>query len=340
MMMQTLLLSDRDVVALLPMSECIDVMAAALRSVAEGDSVLPLRTVIRLPDTMNAFASMPAVLGRGSEASLGAKIITVFPGNDATPFDSHIGVVLLFDAEHGALQAIADASSITAIRTAAMSGLATRLLAIENASELTILGAGILAMTHLDAVCAVRPITRVRVWSRSGTRAVEFAARARQKHGIEIVVTDSVSDAVRDTHVVCTVTSSRVPVLEGAWLSPGTHVNAVGASISTARELDSAAVKMSRLFVDRRESAMAEAGDFLVPKSEGLLTDDHILGDLGDLLLSRIEGRTSVDQITLFKSLGLAVEDVASVRHIYEKAKATGAGIPMSFGGLREGAGH
>jgi len=338
--MQTLLLSDRDVVALLPMSECIEVMASALRSVAEGDSILPLRTVIRLPDTMNAFASMPAVLGRGSDASLGAKLITVFPGNDATPFDSHIGVVLLFDAEHGALQAIADASSITAIRTAAVSGLATRLLANEDASELAIIGAGVLAMTHLDAVRTVRPIKRVRVWSRSGTRAVEFAERARDKHDVEIVVSDSVRDAVGGAHVVCTVTSSRVPVLEGAWLSPGTHVNAVGASIASARELDSAAVRMSRLFVDKRESTMAEAGDFLLPKSEGVLGDDHILGELGGLLLKRVEGRTNVAQITLFKSLGLAVEDVASLRHIYEKAQASGAGTTMAFGGLRDPTGH
>lgn len=335
-MMQTLLLSDRDVVKLLPMDECIEVMAGALRSVAVGESILPLRTVIRLPDTMNAFAAMPAVVGKSESASIGAKIITVFPGNDATPFDSHIGVVLLFDAKHGALQAIADASTITSIRTAAVSGLATRLLAREDASELGILGAGVLAMTHLDAVRAVRPIRRIRVWSRSGTRAHEFAERARRKHDIEIVVSETAQDAVRDAHVVCTVTSSRTPVLEGAWLSPGAHVNAVGASIPTARELDSQAVKISRLFVDRRESAQNEAGDFLVPRSEGAITDAHILGDLGDLLLGKIDGRTAPDQITLFKSLGLAVEDVAAVQHIYDKARSVGAGTTMAFGGLRE----
>ena len=184
--MTTLLLTDRDVAALLPMRECIDVMARALTSVAAGESVSPLRTVIRLDGTPNAFASMPAVLGSGQAASLGAKIITVFPGNDATPFDSHIGVVLLFDAEHGSLQAIADASSITAIRTAAVSGLATRLLSNPDASELALLGAGVLALPHLDAVCAVRPIRRVRVWSRSGTRAQEFARHARPRTGVEM----------------------------------------------------------------------------------------------------------------------------------------------------------
>jgi alanine dehydrogenase len=336
-MMQTLLLSDRDVVKFLPMAECIDVMAGALRSVGEGTSILPLRTVIRLPDTMNAFAAMPAVMGTGADASIGAKLITVFPGNDATPYDSHMGVVLLFDAHHGALQAIADASSITSIRTAAVSGLATRLLANADASELALLGAGVLAMTHLEAVRAVRPIKRVRVWSRSGTRAHEFAARARAKHDVEVVVFDSVRETVGGAHVVCTVTSARTPVLEGRWVSPGTHINAVGASISTARELDSAAVKMSRLFVDRRESAESEAGDFLIPKSEGVITGAHILGDLSDLLLKRVEGRTAPGDITLFKSLGLAVEDVAALRHIYEQARAAGAGTPMNFGGLREG---
>lgn len=318
------------------MAECIDVMAEALRSVAAGESILPLRTVIRLPDTSNAFASMPAVIGRGPSAAMGAKLITIFPGNNATPFDSHIGVVLLFDAQHGALLAVADASSITAIRTAAVSGLATRLLANEDASELALLGAGVLAMTHLEAIRAVRPISRVRVWSRSGTRTEEFAMRARKRHDVEVVVSSTAQQAVVGAHVVCTVTASREPVLQGAWLAPGTHINAVGASIATARELDTEAVRRARLYVDKRESALSEAGDFRIPVAEGVITDAHIVGELGDLLSGQAEGRTDAEQITLFKSLGLAVEDVAALRHIYEKARATGAGTSMAFGGLRE----
>jgi len=337
----TLLLSDKDVHALLPMNECIDVMATALTAVTTGNAVLPLRTIIRLPDSVNAFGTMPAVLGAGSRASIGAKIITVFPGNDATPFDSHIGVVLLFDAEHGSLLAIADASSITAIRTSAVSGLATRLLANPEARELAILGAGVLALPHLDAVCAVRPIERVRIWTRSGAgaggRAQQLAERARTRHaGIEVVVCESVRDAVDGADVVCTITSSRTPVLEGAWLSAGTHVNAVGASLPFARELDSDAVMRARLYVDRRESALAEAGDYLVPRSEGLITDAHIVGELGELALGTIPGRASVTEITLFKSLGLAVEDVAALRHIYTRARETGAGISVELGGLRD----
>lgn len=332
---ETLLISGADVRALLPMGECIEVMAGALRSVTDGSSVLPLRTVMRLDGTPNAFAAMPAVVGRGAGASLGAKIITVFPGNDATPYDAHIGAVLLFDAEHGKLLAIADASSITAIRTSAVSGLATRLLAREDAHELALLGAGVLAIPHIEAVRCVRDIRRVRVWSRSGDRATELAARARKRFDVEIVVASSARAAVDGADVVCTITSARTPVLEGAWLASGAHVNAVGASLPTARELDTAAVVRSRLFVDRRESALSEAGDFLIPRGEGAVTDAHILGELGDLLAGTVKGRVKREDITLFKSLGLAVEDVASLRHIHTKALATGAGARVALGGLR-----
>ncbi len=334
---ETLLLSARDVKALLPMRECIGVMEGALRGVTDGSSVLPLRTVMRLDGTPNAFAAMPAVVGRGAGASLGAKIITVFPGNDATPYDAHIGAVLLFDAEHGMLLAIADASSITAIRTSAVSGLATRLLAREDAHELALLGAGVLAIPHIEAVRCVRDIRRVRVWSRSGDRARELAERARKQFDVEIIVAPSARAAVEGADVVCTITSARTPVLEGAWLAPGAHVNAVGASLPTARELDTAAMVRSRLFVDRRESVLSEAGDFLIPRGEGAVTDAHILGELGDLLAGTVKGRVSRDDVTLFKSLGLAVEDVASLRHIHTKALATGAGTRVALGGLRDG---
>lgn len=337
--MTTLLLTDHDVHDLLPMPACIDVMADALRSVTEGNAVLPLRTVLRLGDSINAFGSMPAILGTGRDASLGAKIITVFPGNDATPFDSHIGVVLLFDATHGTLLAIADASSITAIRTSAVSGLATRLLANDDASSVAILGAGVLALPHLEAMCAVRPITRATVWSRSGagegSRARTFAARAREHCGIDVTACDSVEDAVRDADIVCTITSSRTPVLEGRWLRKGTHVNAVGASMKSARELDSAAVVGARLFGDRRESVLAESGDVLVPISEGLITEAHLQGELGELVTNRIQGRISREDITLFKSLGLAVEDVAAVRYIHTRALEAGRGTPVDLGGRR-----
>jgi ornithine cyclodeaminase len=331
----TLLLTDRDVHAFLPMTECIEAMEGAFRALTAGRSLVPLRTVIRLPDSPNAFAAMPAVVGSGAGAQIAAKIITVFPGNDSTPFDSHMGVVLLFGAGHGELLAIADASSITAIRTAAVSGLATRLLARPDSHRLALLGAGGLAMPHLEAVSSVRPIREVRVWSRSPGRAQEFATRAQKERGLRITVAGSAREAVASADVICTITASRTPILEGAWIFPGTHINAVGASLPVARELDTEAVRRSRLFVDLRESALNEAGDFMIPRNEGAISDQHILGELGELLAGLIIGRRDPNEVTLFKSLGLAVEDVAAVRHVYEKAQAAGAGTRVTIGGLR-----
>lgn len=335
-----MLVSHRDVVALLPMAECIDAMTDALRTLALGGALLPLRSVVRLPDGRNAFALMPAALDRPS--ALGAKVITVFPGNDATPYDSHQGAVLLFDLKFGRLIAIIDASSVTAIRTAAVTAVATRVLSRPESRTLALLGAGVQAATHLEAIRLVRPIEEVRVWSRSGDRARRFvagpAARDAEQAGVRVVACEAAREAVHEADVVCTVTSSREPVLLGEWLAPGAHVNAVGASLATARELDSAAVARARLYVDRRESALNEAGDFLVPKREGLIGDDHIVAELGELLVDapRAEGRRSATEITVFKSLGLAIEDLAAARRIYDRAVSTGAGTWVELGGLRD----
>lgn len=327
----TLIVSHADVVRLLPMADCIDLMGETLGTLARGDALLPLRTIIRLPDGKNLFAAMPAVLGE----SIGAKVITVFPGNEGTPYESHIGVVLYFEPQHGRLQAIIDASSVTAIRTAAVSGLATRLLARDDATELAILGSGVQAMTHLEAVRCVRPIARTRVWSRHADNASRFAREAEARFGGPVDVVATAELAVRDAHVICTTTSAREPIVRSEWIAPGTHINAVGASQRGARELDSATVVRSRLYVDRRESAMAESGDFLIPRDEGEITNEHILGELGELVLGRVAGRRSPGDVTLFKSLGLAVEDIASARFIYERARGAGDGTWVALGGLR-----
>jgi ornithine cyclodeaminase/alanine dehydrogenase-like protein (mu-crystallin family) len=331
----TLFVGHHDVLALLPMSECIDAMTDALRTLTLGGALLPLRQIVRLPGGRNAFAVMPAALDE--PASLGAKVITVFPANDATPYDSHQGAVLLFDTEYGRLIAILDASTITALRTAAVTAVATRSLSRPDSRTLALLGAGVQAETHLESIGLVRPIDEVRVWSRSGERAKKFAEKFGAK-GKRIVVCGSAREAAEGADVVCTLTSSREPVLFGEWLAPGTHVNAVGASLATSRELDSAAVVKSRLYVDRRESTLNEGGDFLVPKREGLIGDDHIVGEIGELLVDppRTQGRRSADEITLFKSLGLAIEDVAAARRVYDRALAGGAGRWLELGGLRD----
>ncbi len=338
--MRTLLVSHREVAGLLPMRECIDAMADAFRALAIGDARLPLRQVIALPGSPNLLALMPGQLGVNSRerhrSAVGAKVITVFPGNDATPLDSHLGVVLLFEAEMGRLLAIIDASSVTAIRTAAVSGVATKLLSNPDAGDLAILGAGVQALTHLEAMRSVRTLRRIRVWSRSVERRERFAGKARQKFNLAVELADSAESCVRGADLICTVTSSRDPVLRGAWISEGAHVNAVGAALPAARELDTEAVARSRLYVDRRDSALAEAGELLIPMSEGVLNADHIRGELGGVLMGADPGRESPRDLTVFKSLGLAIEDLAAARHIYEKGVALGTGVWVSLGGMRE----
>ncbi len=333
--MEVLVINQAEVARLLPMRECIEVMAEALTALARGEAVLPLRLVMMLPDRRGALAAMPSYL-RGLDA-MAVKVISVIPGNLGTPYDSHQGAVLLFEAQHGCLLAILDAGEITAIRTAAVSAVATRLLARADAHDLAILGSGVQARTHLEAMRAVRPIDRVRVWSRSADHAQRFAARESKRHGLAVEAAPTAQDAVRGADLICTTTAAREPVLRGEWLAPGAHINAVGASTPDARELDTAAIVRARLFVDRRESALNEAGDFLAPKREGAIGDDHIRGEIGDLLLGAVAGRTAPGDVTLFKSLGIAVEDLAAAHHIYQQALTAGAGSRVELGGQREG---
>lgn len=326
-----LILSQSDVAALLPMPACIDLMADVLATLDRGAALLPLRTVMRLRGG-RAAAVMPAYVE--TPESLGVKVITVFPDNHGTVFDSHQGAVLLFEMEHGSLAAIMDASAITAIRTAAVSGVATRLLARADAGDLAILGSGVQARTHLEAMRAVRTLRRVRVWSRAASNREAFAAAAARL-GIDVEPMPTARAAVEGADLVCTTTSSREPVLAGEWLAPGAHVNAVGASVPTARELDTAAVARARLVVDRRESALHEAGDFLLPLAEGAVDETHIVAELGEVVTGRARPRSADGDITVFKSLGIAVEDVAAARHVYTRALATGAGTRVELGGRR-----
>jgi ornithine cyclodeaminase len=315
------------------MGACIDVMTSALSTLARGDAVLPIRTIVVYPDGSGAFAVMPAYLG--TPRTVGAKVITIMPGNHGTAFDSHQGAVLLFDADNGSVTAILDGTPVTAIRTAAVSGVATRELARENASSLAIIGSGVQAYTHLQAMCAVRPIKTLRVYSRNQENCQQLVDVARDKFKLDASVAANGADAVRNAEIICTTTSSSEPVVFGEWLSPGAHINAVGSSQPTARELDSAAVARSRLYVDRRESALKEAGDILTPLEAGDITADHIVGEIGDVLIGRAPRRGNNDEITLFKSLGLAIEDLAAASYVYAEAMRRGMGTQVALGGAR-----
>jgi ornithine cyclodeaminase len=334
--MPVLLVSQREVARLLGMRSCMDAMAEVLRALACGAAILPLRQVLLLPGGEGAFAVMPAALD--PPRALGLKTITVFPGNHGTSFDSHQGAVLLFEREHGSLRAIMDASAITAIRTAAVSGVATRLLARPDAGDLALLGTGVQALTHLEAMLEARRLRRVRAWSRQPENVARFAERARRRFGVTVEAATTAQAAVEGADLVCTTTAAREPVLRGEWLAAGAHVNAVGSSRPDARELDATAIARARLYVDRRESALNEAGDFLLARAEGAVTDGHIVAELGEVVLGARPGRATEGEITVFKSLGLAVEDLAAAELIYERAVATGAGAWIELGGARDDA--
>jgi alanine dehydrogenase len=334
--MPFLLLNGEDIASLLPMDECIEVMADALRALARGEGVQPLRSVYWMPDRHGALAVMPGMLGLpgdGGTQSLiaGVKVLTVIPDNRLHGEESHQGMVLLFEAERGKPVALLDATALTAIRTAAASAAATRVLAHEDAGDLAILGAGTQGRSHLDAMAAVRTLRRVRVWSRRSESARAFATQEAARTGLAIEPMATAREAVTGADLICTVTAAAEPVLLGEWIAPGAHVNAAGACTPKTRELDGAAVARARLFTDCRESLLAEAGDFLLARAEGAVTDDHLLGELGEVLAGTLPGRQSPDEITLFKSLGIAAEDLASGWHVYRKALAAGRGTSLQL---------
>jgi ornithine cyclodeaminase len=329
--MSVLFLNREDVQSLLPYGECIEVMAGALAALARGEAFQPLRASHWLPDRRGVLVAMPGGLLGGSDDVVGLKVLTVFPGNAAHGEESHQGAVLLFDAERGRPLAFLDAASITAIRTAAVSALATRFLAREDAGDLALLGTGVQARTHLAALREVRPLRRVRVWSRDPGNARRFAAAESARHGLAVAPAASAREAVEGADLICTVSAAVEPILLGEWIAPGAHVNAVGACTPDARELDTAAVVRARLFVDRRESALHEPGEILTPLREGAITEDHIAGEIGELLLGKVAGRRTADEVTLFESLGITVEDLAAARHIFRKALAQGRGVSLEI---------
>jgi ornithine cyclodeaminase/alanine dehydrogenase-like protein (mu-crystallin family) len=330
--MKVLVLTAREVETLLPMKECVEVMSRALGALARGEAYQPLRMIVRPPGAAGLMALMPAYEAAGpSGPAFGLKAIGVFHGNVVKGKDAHQGGVLLFDGESGELRAIMNGSAVTAIRTAAVSGVATRALAREDASRLAIVGSGVQARTHLEAMAVVRLLARVGVASRRLENAQRFAAEAAPRFRFPVEAVASVEEAVHDADIVVTATSAAEPVVRREWLAAGTHVNAVGASLPANREIDSAAMAAARLFVDRRESALNEAGDYLIPAREGLFGPGHIQAEIGEIVAGLRPGRTSSEEITIFKSLGLAVEDLAAAEHVYRRAQNEGAGTWVEF---------
>lgn len=328
--MSVLILNQREIESLLPMAECIPLMAEALGSLARGEMAQPLRMVISPPAAKGMLGLMPAHKS-GEPAAYGVKVICVFPDNPAKGLDAHQGSVMLLSGETGEVQALMNASAITAIRTAAVSGVATELLARRDAADLAIIGAGVQARTHLEAMACVRPIKRARIASRNFDNARRFAEAMTPQYGFPIEAAATVEAALSGADLIVAATSSREPVIKREWIAPGAHLNVVGASIPTAREVDSATMATASLFVDRRESTMNESGDYLFALQEGAIDADHIRAELGEVLIASQAGRTSAEEITLFKSLGLAIEDLASAEYLYRKAKEQRVGTWVDY---------
>jgi ornithine cyclodeaminase/alanine dehydrogenase-like protein (mu-crystallin family) len=285
-----------------------------------------------LPEKVGALGMMPGYLG--SIETIGIKTVTVFPGNADTEFDSHQGSVMLFDATNGRLKAVIDATEITATRTAAASAVATDELARSDATVLAILGAGVQGAAHTRAIPFVRDISEIRVWSRNPDRAARLVER-EAANAFEIHAATTVEEAVAGADIICTTTASPDPIVTSAMLEPGMHVNAVGSSVPFARELDSDAMAKCRIFVDRRESTLNESGDFLMARADGAVNEDDLVAEVGEVIVGAHAGRETESEITVFVSLGLAVEDIATADLVYRRAAESGTGIAMEFGGTR-----
>jgi ornithine cyclodeaminase/alanine dehydrogenase-like protein (mu-crystallin family) len=329
-----LVLGAGDVRRLLPYPECAGAMRDALAALARGEVHQPLRTIIRPPGAAGLMALMPACRaagGEGTEAAFGLKAICIFPGNPAAGLDTHQGGVLLSSAETGEPLALLNASAVTEIRTAAVSAVATELLARPDAAELAIIGTGVQARSHLLAIAEARPLRQVRVAGRDPAKARRFAEDMRGRSTVPVTACASAAEAAGGAGIVVTATSSPEPVLRREWLAPGTHINAVGACLPHARELDTETMAAAALFTDSRESAASEAGDYLLAHAEGAIGPGHIRAEIGELLTGAALGRSADTEITVFESLGLAAEDLAAAGLAYRRATERNAGTWVDF---------
>jgi ornithine cyclodeaminase len=343
-----LVLTHDDVLAALPPEQCAEAMAEVLAAHARGETYMPLRTIMRPPDAAGLMGLMPAWRGSanaepgptdagprptgGRPALFSLKAICLMPDNPARGLDAHQGVVVLFDGDSGIPEAVLDASAITAVRTAAVSAVATSILAREDARVLAILGAGVEARSHLNALLRVRPFDEVRVYAPTHEHShavIESIDRTTGSGTLTAEAAATAHLAVRGADVIVTATSSRTPVLELDWVAPGAHINAVGASTPSMRELGPETLAAAALFADSRESLRNEAGEYQEALASGLIGEEHVRGELGEVLAGLAPGRQDERELTLFRSLGLAVEDLAAAEHALRAAARLGLGTEV-----------
>lgn len=319
-----LLVTAAEIESLFPMDRAIAAARSAMRQVSSGDTLLPLRQFLAIPDAPGKMAVMPGYIAHPPR--FGLKTVSKF----TNAAHSHVGTVQLYDATNGQLLAIIEGGTLTAIRTAAASALATDLLARPDSHHLAILGTGQQARRHIEAMAAVRPISQIRIWGRNARNAEALAATLRNAD-MPAIVAATVAEAVADADIVCTTTPAATPILHGQHVRPGTHVNLVGSAIPTTAEADTALVAMSQFYGDYRAATLAQAGEFRNAIAAGLITADHLIGEIGELILGRIPGRQDDTAITLYKSLGVTAQDLTAADAILEAARAHGMGQEINL---------
>ena len=318
-----------DVRRLLSYEDCVPAVDSAMRAVSAGRVAMPLRTGMPLPSGAGVLGMMPGYLG--DPDCFGIKLVSLFPGNQALGLSSHLGLYLLYEARNGRPVAMLEAGSLTAIRTAAASVVATRALARREARTLALIGTGEQAVAHLEAFQSVRPFDRIVVWGRRSEATARLADHARSLGDAAVEVASDVREALRLADVVCTVTSAREPVLRGADVRAGTHLCLVGASFPDRREVDDDCVARSRYYVDYRGSALAQAGELLHAIGAGRVSESHIVAEIGEVLDGRVPGRRADEEITVYRSLGVAAQDLAAATLVLRRAEESGAGTVVGL---------
>ncbi len=319
-----LLVTAAEIETLFPMDRAIAAARSAMRQVSSGDTLLPLRQFLAIPDAPGKMAVMPGYIAHPPR--FGLKTVSKF----TNAAHSHVGTVQLYDATNGQLLAIIEGGTLTAIRTAAASALATDLLARPDSHRLAILGTGEQARRHIEAMAAVRPISQIRIWGRNARNAEALAATLRNAD-MPAIVAATVAEAVADADIICTTTAAATPILHGQHVRPGTHVNLVGSAIPTTAEADTALVAMSQFYGDYRAATLVQAGEFRNAIASGLITADHLIGEIGELILGRIPCRQDDTAITLYKSLGVTAQDLTAADAILEAARAHGMGQEINL---------
>jgi ornithine cyclodeaminase/alanine dehydrogenase-like protein (mu-crystallin family) len=309
---------------------CMREMRRAMIATSQRNCVLPLRQFMAMPGRPGKLGLMPGYIGGDGEC-FGVKIVSKFERPPGDPHSSHVGAVLLFDADNGLPLALLDGATLTAIRTASMTALATDTLARPDARRLLIVGTGEEAWYHARALLHARPFEEVSIWGRQAERAAALAARLQQRSEVRFRAVTDLADACASADVICTVTSAKEPVLRGEWLRDGVHLNLVGSAIATTAEVDGAAVARGRFFVDYREAALAAAGELLAAIRAGLVTEAHIVAEIGAVLAGTEPGRRSPGEITIYKSLGVTTQDLAAGWCAWREAEAAGLGSELDL---------